>query len=79
MSKTSIVISDDDCPTTVELSSVDNDSDMESSDDGSVAARRMWCDWRQFKEFLMNEYMYGKILSYTYFPKEKKCWRITFI
>jgi len=71
--------SDDECSATVELSSGDDSTIVAISDDDSVESRYMWCDWRQFKEFLMNEYLYGKIDSYHYFKGEKKCWRITFI
>lgn len=71
---------DDECSTTVELSSIDDDECVVLSDDDSnVESKYMWCDWRSFKEFLLNEYLYGKIDSYHYFKGEKKCWRIKFI
>lgn len=72
---------DDECSTTVELSS-DDDNDLvviSDDDDGINTSNMMWCDWRQFKEFLMNEYLYAKIKSYRYFKDEKKCWRVIFI
>lgn len=70
----------DECSSTVELSSVDDSELVDiSNDECDVESKYMWCDWRQFKEFLMNEYLFGQIDCYHYFKGEKKCWRIKFI